>query len=109
MLAGISGLTLFNSFQVFRHLNEGQGHKIALEFERNEPHETRILLASTSTSAGPSQRSVLSMCNDNSRDAFLKLTRTAYELAMNPTLPLSQFSTLVKVQRDNGIRLVQGL
>ena len=44
------------------------------------------------------------MCLKNSRDAFLKLTRTAYELALNPTLSLSQFSTLVKVQRDNGVR-----
>jgi len=47
------------------------------------------------------------MCLKNSRDAFLKLTRTAYELALNSTLSLSQFSTLVKVQQDNGVRLVQ--
>ena len=38
----------------------------------------------------------------------MKLFRTAYELAINPTLPLSQFKTLVKIQRKNGSRLIEG-
>ena len=52
-----------------------------------------------------SQRDVGSMFGNNSKDAFIKLTRTVYELAMNPTLPLNQFTTLVKVQQQNGVRL----
>ena len=31
--------------------------------------------------------------------------RTSYELALNNTMPLSHFKTLVKVQRIHGIRL----
>ena len=33
---------------------------------------------------------------------------TAYHLAMTPTMPLSHFEILVKVQRTNGVRLIQG-
>ena len=49
------------------------------------------------------------MFQNNSKDAFIQSTRTAHELAMNPTIPLNQFTTLVKVQRQNGVRLVQGM
>lgn len=73
---------------------------------------TPLCFSSTPT-AGTSrtfvQRNVVSMFEDNSKDAFRKLTRTAYELAMNPTLSLNQFTTLVKVQRQNGVRLIQGM
>ena len=109
--------------QVFRHLDQGQAHKFAIEFERSLPANERlsgIVFPSTSSTkandttpiAGTprtfSQRNVSSMFLDSSKDAFQKLTRTAYELAMNPTLSLNQFTTLVKVQRQNGVRLVKG-
>ena len=42
------------------------------------------------------------------REGYIKLLRTAYTLAIETTLPLSQFKTLVKVQRVNGVRLIQG-
>ena len=41
------------------------------------------------------------------REGYIKLFRTAYTLAIEPTLPLSQFKT-VKMQRENGVRLIQG-
>jgi len=34
--------------------------------------------------------------------------RTAYELAHNPFMPHSHFEILVKCQRQNGVRLVEG-
>ena len=40
--------------------------------------------------------------------ARLKLLRTTYTLAMNPTMPLKQFKTLVKVQTDSGVQLIDG-
>ena len=87
-------------------------HKTAVEHERNLPVSERIpdVNLTVSSSATPcfSQKNIQSMCLQNSHDAFLKLTRTAYELALNPALPLSQFETLVKVQPMNGVRLVQG-
>ena len=74
----------------------------------------RIELSSPFSSASSktrtfSQRDLGSMFQNNSKDAFIQSTRTAHELAMNPTIPLNQFTTLVKVQRQNGVRLVQGM
>lgn len=34
--------------------------------------------------------------------------RTAYELALNPTMALKHFKVLVKCQRDNGVILIDG-
>ena len=39
---------------------------------------------------------------------YVKLFHTAYILALEPTLSLSQFKTLVKVKREKDIRLIQG-
>ena len=47
------------------------------------------------------------VCDKNMREGYIKLFHTAYTLAIEPTLPLSQFKT-VKVQRENGLRLIQG-
>lgn len=44
----------------------------------------------------------------SSEEAYLKMFRTAYTLALEPTLPSRQFKTLVKVQRENGVRLIEG-
>ena len=48
------------------------------------------------------------MTEKATKEGYMKLFRTAYELAMNPTISLSQFRTLVKVQRKNGVRLMVG-
>ena len=38
----------------------------------------------------------------------MKMIKTAYELALNPTMPLKQFKVLVKCQRQNGVVLIEG-
>ncbi len=38
----------------------------------------------------------------------MKMIKTAYELAMNPTMPLKHFKVLVKCQRENGVVLIDG-
>lgn len=38
----------------------------------------------------------------------MKMIKTAYELAMNPTMPLKHFKVLVKCQRQNGVVLIDG-
>ena len=42
------------------------------------------------------------------REGYIKLFRTAYTLAIEPTLSMSQFKKLVKMQRENDVRLIQG-
>ena len=42
------------------------------------------------------------------REGYIKLFRTACTLTIEPTLPPSQFKTLVKLQKENGARLIKG-
>ena len=48
------------------------------------------------------------MTNNNVKNMYVKLFRTAYELVMNPTVSLRKFKILIKVQRQNGVVLVEG-
>ena len=79
-----------------------------MELENSEPAEQRLSTVSLEQTSQPQQKRVAAMFMDNSRDAYTKLMRTAYELALNPTLPMRQFKTLVKVQMQNGVRLIEG-
>ena len=46
--------------------------------------------------------------NQSTHEAYMKMIKTAYELAMNPTMPLKHFKVLVKCQRQNGVILIDG-
>ena len=48
------------------------------------------------------------MTASNTKNMYMKMFRTAFELAMNPTASLKQFKTLIKVQRQNRVVLVEG-
>ena len=66
--------------------------------------------------AGPSQakRSCLvqpdirNSMDDSADQAYLKLMRTAYEMALHPSMPHKHFEVLVKCQKANGARLIKG-
>ena len=49
------------------------------------------------------------MTASNTKNMYMKMFRTAFELAMNPTVSLKQFKTLNKVQRQNRVVLVEGI
>ena len=48
------------------------------------------------------------MTASNTKNMYMKMFRTAFELAMNPTVSLKQFKTLIKVQKQNRVVLVEG-
>ena len=48
------------------------------------------------------------MTNNNTKNIYVKMVMTAYELAVTPTVSLTQFKTFIKVQRQNGVVLVKG-
>ena len=50
----------------------------------------------------------MSLTKTSTKERYTKLFRTAYELAMNPTISLAQFHISVKVLRKNGVRLIEG-
>ena len=75
-----------------------------MTLEQAQPAASRIQ-TSVSTAAQPK---ITSSIKKQSEEAYLKMIKTAYTLALEPTLPSRQFKTLVKVQRENGVRLIEG-
>ena len=76
-----------------------------MELEKGKAPGERLEVPQQS---GSIQRNIKRMCETSTRDGYLKFFRTAYQLAINPTLPMTQFKTLIKVQRQNGVCLLQG-
>lgn len=91
-----------------RHLNESAGHKIAVHIEKGKQPTELSRLSADVLGAGPSQPRVNELQEKVNRDNYRKMIRTAYELALNPQFPLSSFKLLVKCQRMNGVRLIDG-
>ena len=108
-LSFINGTNFVTRHSVMRHLNggTGSGHHIVLVLERGKPKEQQIGI-DLSNKPVLSQQSIVSLTKTSTKEGYTKLFRTAYELAMNPTISLAQFHTLVKVQRKNGVRLIEG-
>ena len=79
---------------------------LAEQIERAKPENERI--PNITIGAGPQQKGAHTMHQENSRDAYKKLIKTAYRLALNPTLPLKSFKVLVQAQRDCDVRLIEG-
>ena len=74
--------------------------------ERAKPNNEKAVLKKTLPST-LNQSRIDHVCDKNMRERYIKLFCTAYALAIEPTLSLSQFKT-VKEQRENGVRLIQG-
>ena len=90
--------------KVICHL-PGQVHNIAVELERAKPNNEKAV----SKKALPStlnQPRIDHVCDKNMSEGYIKLFCTAHTLTIEPTLPLSRFTTLVKMQRENGVRLI---
>ena len=92
--------------KVIRHLG-GQAHNIAVELERVKPNNEKAVPKKALPST-LNQPRIDHVCDKNVREGYIKLFRTACTLTIEPTLPLSQFKALVKVQRENSVRLIQG-
>nr|XP_054749696.1 zinc finger protein 862-like [Lytechinus pictus] len=108
--AYINGTTFITKHNVSRHFG-GKVHEIAVEYEkllggcRVKPHSGSAAASSGTTSG--SQPRIDSALHREATEGYRKLLKTAYELARGG-LPLSHFKTLVKIQKENGVRLLQG-
>jgi hypothetical protein len=85
--------------KVDRHL-KGETHRLAVQIEdrySEDPGSSRVTNLDIENS----------VTQDN-RDALSKMLRTAYEMALKPSMPHSHFETLIKCQRMNGVILLEG-
>ena len=91
-----------------RHINT-DCHKHACTLNSSEPADKRIRLDAKSTGSNTLvQPKISNALKAASEGAYKKMLRTAYTLTMEATLPSRQFKTLVKCQRENGVRLIDG-
>ena len=87
-------------------MSNSGGHDIALQLEKEKNEENQLEIVKSTK--GMRQQRVDTMHLKNAREAYTKLIKTAYEMALHPTMPLKQFKTFVKVMRLNGVQLVKG-
>ena len=90
-----------------------QGHKAALDYQRLLGSPGVSEDASCSTTANPppastgTQVQITTAFQKQAKEGYRKLFTTAYHLAVDG-LPLSSFKTFVKVQKSNGLKLIEG-
>ena len=78
-------------------------HQIALEIENGKPSNERAI----DKPVGLLQPRVdMSLEHVSTRETYVRLMNTTYELALNPKMSLRQFETMITVQWKNGIRFI---
>lgn len=108
------GTNYVTKHTVCRHLNNSLAHEVGLSYERLE-NETVNIRPRTDGGTGEEgmgeplckQPKIDSAMRKSVEDGYRRLFRTAFMMAFDG-LPLCNFATLVKVQRANGVRLIQG-
>ena len=80
----------------------------AKNYEEKPTEEGSGLSQPGECSARVIQPTIVSCVTASAREAFRKLLKTAYELALMPSMPLKHFEVLVKCQKQNGLKLIQG-
>ena len=89
-------------------------HRTVLGLERAKPSNEKAVPEKALPSTFNQPR-IDHVSDKNMSKGYVKLFHTAYiliythtHILLEPTLSLSQFKTLVKVKRENDIRLIQG-
>ena len=104
----VEGTSNITKYKLDRHLTS-KSHEIALLIEREKPTgEGSGLSRPGEGSARVIQPTIVSCVTASAREAFRKLLKTAYELALTPSMPLKHLEVLVKCQKQNGVKLIQG-
>ena len=94
---------------VLRHCFR-KAHEIAIAADQGKPADQRIA-SGDGIPESPSikrQIKITTSMDKMALDSYRKLLNTAYELALNPSMPLSHFKVLVKCQHQNGVCLLVG-
>jgi hypothetical protein len=107
MLTYIRGTNFVSKHTLQRHL-ASKTHLIALEAEKNRPQEDQLNNVDLAVHTTMRQTNIIDVTTESTKQCYTKMFITAYELALQPSMPLTHFKTLVKVQRKNGTKLIEG-
>ena len=78
---------------------------IASEIEQAKPSDHRVIATSISNMSQPTIETTTS---SGARICYIRLMNTANELVTTPTFSMNQFQTLIKIQRKNGVKFIEG-
>ncbi|XP_033632523.1 zinc finger protein 862-like [Asterias rubens] len=107
--AYVIGSAFVTKYTATRHLSS-KAHSIGLEYQRLLGEEGEASSSGVVATPGPIKRTqpnIAQAIHSVSDEAYRKLLRSAYIMAVDG-LPLSTFKTLVRVQKANGVKLIQG-
>ena len=107
VLTDVNGTNVVNKFNLERHIGS-EGHRLALGAENALPKDLQTPENFPVGAKRLVQPRIALTIDKNSSIVYEKMIRTAYNLALHPTLPLKTFKLLVKCQRENGVALVSG-
>ena len=78
---------------------------IASEIEQAKPSDHRVIATSISNVSQPTIETTTSR---GARICYIRLMNTANELVITPTFSMNQFQMLIKIQRKNGAKFIEG-
>jgi hypothetical protein len=87
-------------------LVKSKAHDIAIDIEKSKD-DCDVELVDV-VEGTKKQLRVDVLTKSTSREAYHRLLITAYEMALHPSMSLSNFEVLIKIQRMNGVRFISG-
>ena len=103
--------TLYSNLRYFilqlqRHISKSKCHAIAIELEKSKEVCDVELIDITQGKSRQTRIDTLAL--SSSREAYIRMLITAYEIALHPNVSLSMFSIFIKVQCQNGVKFISG-
>ena len=90
----------------FQQQSKSKCHAIAIELEKSKEECDVELIDITQDKSRQTRIDTLAL--SSSREAYIRMLITAYEIALHPNVSLSMFSIFTKVQRQNGVKFISG-
>ena len=88
------------------HISKSKCHAITIELEK--PKEDRDVELIDITQDKSRQTRIDTLALSSSREAYIWMLITAYEITLRPNVSLSMFSIFTKVQHQNGVKFISG-
>ena len=92
--------------QLQRHITKSKSHAITIELEKSKEDCDAELTDITQDKSRQTRIDTLAL--SSSREAYIRMLITTYEIALHPNASLSMFSIFIKVQRQNGVKFISG-
>ena len=97
----------YSTLQLQRDISKSKCHAIAIELEKSKEDCAVEVIDITQDKFRQTRTDTLAL--SSSREAYIRMLITPYEIALHPNVSLSMFNIFIKVQRQNGIKFISGM